>query len=142
MDGDPIDIRAVTGESDAYADGSGVPHAGALLAFTDSVVKRDAARLAADRDVVREAVGPGGLVDTAATVGSFQRMTRIADATGIPVDAPVNILSAEIQDELNLRRFSSASVTSKPNALAASLARRARPLLFRLARKLVNRAGH
>jgi hypothetical protein len=40
---------------------------------------------------------------------NFERMTRIADATGIPLDAPAAALSADLRDTLGLDRFASAA---------------------------------
>ena len=36
-------------------------------------------------------------------------MTRIADATGIPLDAPVAVLTADLRATLDLGRFASAA---------------------------------
>jgi len=46
-----------------------------------------------------------------AVAANFQRMVRIADSTGIPVDGLVDALSGSIPDELELRRFHSAGNT-------------------------------
>ena len=54
-----------------------------------------------------------GLVDAAAIIGNFQRMVRIADGTGIPLDKPVAVLSAGVREELGLNNFGSANLTPK-----------------------------
>ena len=57
------------------------------------------------------------LVDAAAVVGNFERMVRIADGTGIPLDKPVAMVSADMREELGLdaksvaARFTSESHT-------------------------------
>ena len=56
-------------------------------------------------------MGVEGLVDTAAVVGMFQRMDRVADSTGIPLDKPISVLSGDLQDELGLWNFDSARNT-------------------------------
>ena len=66
-------------------------------------------------------------MDTAAVIGNFQRMVRIADATGIPLDAPVGALSAEIRDELDLGSFASAANTPDPGTLQKAAGRALRP---------------
>ncbi len=58
-----------------------------------------------------EEAGNDVVVDAAAVAGNFQRMVRIADATGIPVDEPMQALSRGIQEDLDLRRFHSAQNT-------------------------------
>ena len=52
------------------------------------------------------------LVDAAGVIGNFQKMTRIADSTGIPVDSAAAAMSADIREELGLDEFSSARVGS------------------------------
>ena len=57
------------------------------------------------RDALRDAAGSAALVDAAAVVGNFQRMVRIADGTGIPVDAVVQTLSDDFREEIGLEKF-------------------------------------
>ena len=131
--GAEIDVSAVT--DDAAAADSGIPHAPELLAFTEAAVRGSEAELAAARQVLLDAVGPEGLVDAAAVVGNFQRMTRIADSTGIPLDAPVNTLAGDLQEELGLKEFGSARNTAEPGAFARAVApalRRVAVPIFRL----------
>lgn len=133
MAGKTLDVGAVT--DDAAAPGSGIAHAPALLAFAEATVQGGEAELAKARQVLLDAVGSDGLVDAAAVVGNFERMTRIADATGIPLDAPVNALGEDLQDRLGLKDFGSARNTAEPGALARALApalRRVAVPLFRL----------
>jgi hypothetical protein len=120
MTGNEIDVGAVT--DDAAAAGSGIPHAEALLAFTEAAVLGSEAELSEARQRLRDAVGSEGLVDAAAVVGNFERMTRIADSTGIPLDPPVNVLAGDLQEDLGLTEFGSARNTSPPGALAGLLA--------------------
>ena len=132
-----MDVAAVT--DDAAAAGSGIAHAPELLAFTDAAVRGSEAELAAARQAVLDAVGSEGLVDAAAVVGNFQRMTRIADSTGIPLDAPVNVMADDLQDELGLKDFGSARNTAEIGGLARALApalRRISIPAFRLLRRL------
>lgn len=92
---------------------SGVPHGGVLTAFAEALVQGDEAALACARTRVAEALGPGGLADAAAVASNFERMNRIADATGIPLDAPVAALSSDLRDSLGLDRFASAAHTRR-----------------------------
>ena len=88
-----------------------MPNAECLLAFADAVVGADDAALEAARDALKSACGSEVLVDTAAVVANFQRMVRIADSTGIPLDTGMTGLTAGIRDELGLNEFASASNT-------------------------------
>ena len=62
-----------------------MPHADVLMAYADAAVRRDA-DLAERRAAVESALGAEAVVDAAATVANYQRMVRIADGCGIPLD--------------------------------------------------------
>jgi hypothetical protein len=138
-----VDARAIT--DDAAAAASGVDHAEALLAFADAAVSGEADALSDARERLLEAVGAEGLVDAAAVVANFERMVRIADSTGIPLDAPVAAMTADLREDLDLGRYRSASNTPEPGALAriAGVAlRRIAPTLMRVAAKQLARRRH
>jgi hypothetical protein len=84
---------------------SDVPHGGPLLAFADAVLGRDRAILARAREAVRAAVGDAGLSDAAGVIGGFDGITRIADATGIPLEPEKVDLAADFFDALDIGRF-------------------------------------
>ena len=98
--GGEADLRAIT-DADAAAE-SAIPGAEALVAFVDATLGGDEATIRAARDRVREALGAAALVDAAGVIGNFERMVRIADGTGIPLDAFVNIGTEAIRDELGI----------------------------------------
>jgi len=127
-------VAAVTEDSAAAA--SGIAHAEVLLAFAEAAVQGEEGRLAAARQAVLDALGPEALVDAAAVVGNFERMTRIADATGIPLDAPVHALSQDLRDELGVDAFGSARNTPPLSALGRFLGRALRPVAIVLFRFL------
>jgi hypothetical protein len=54
---------------------------------------------------VRPAAGSGALVDAAAVIANYQRMVRIADGTGIPVDAALRWMSGDFREALGLDGF-------------------------------------
>jgi hypothetical protein len=109
-----IDLQIVNGDGSASSD---VPHSAALMRFAESVASRDPQAIAAARQALFDAAGNDVVVDAAAVAGNFQRMVRIADSTGIPVDERMNALSGSIQSDLNLRRFGSAQNTPLPSLL-------------------------
>ena len=109
------------GRDEALGPEAGLPAGADLVELASAVVFQDAARVAAVRARLVATLGPVALVDAAAVVGNFMRMNRIADATGIPLDGPMNALSADIQDELDLSAFQSAANSRPPGWLAARL---------------------
>lgn len=92
---------------------SQVPHGSALTAFAEALVQGGEAALGEARGRVVQALGPVGLVDAAAVASNFERMVRIADATGIPLDAPVAAFTADLRDRLGLDRFASSAHTKR-----------------------------
>lgn len=81
ISGKQVQVRGVT---QGFDEGVDIAYAGALVAFAEAVVQRDAGRIAAARAELRAALGDAGLVDAAAVVAAFHGFVRIADATGIP----------------------------------------------------------
>jgi hypothetical protein len=122
--GEDVELRGVTGEAE-----SGVPHGSVLVRFAEQVVSdgddRDRAR-----DELAEAMGAAALVDAAAVVGNFERMVRIADGTGIPLDAPVQALTGKLRADLGLDAYSTASNSREPGRVAAALGRLGLPVLL------------
>ena len=49
------------------------------------------------------------MVDAAAIVGNFQRMVRIADSTGIPLDETVLMISQSIRKTLGINNFNASA---------------------------------
>ena len=84
---------------------SGVEHGSLLIAFAEAVVGEDGDTLTHVRHAVIEALSPAALVDAAGVASNFERMVRIADATGIPLDARMEALSHEVRNTLHLERF-------------------------------------
>lgn len=135
LNGAALDVRAVTG---GPAGSSGVAHGDLLVAFAEACVGDDAAVLADARDALAAAAGPEELVEAAATVGNFERMVRIADGTGIPLDGPLRALSNGLEHELDLVRFGSAGNSPEPGG-AAKLAQGALGMLLHGGLRLAGR---
>ena len=85
---------------------SGVEHGSVLLRYSDAAVGRRA-DLAATREALRAAMGADAVVDCAATIANFQRMVRIADGCGIPLDSFSRGESARWRDGLGINGFRS-----------------------------------
>jgi len=128
-----VDLRAIS--EGAKGDGVGVAHAAELCAFAEAAVDGDVAALSRARDALRAKAGSAALVDAAAVIGNFERMTRIADATGIALDAASELASSDFRGALGLGAYASANNTSP-----APLWRRAlTPLLAPAAKKAMAR---
>jgi len=115
MTGATVALDAVV-EGTKAASESGVAHAEALLAFAEALVGDDETALGAARDRIRREMSDAALVDAAGVASNFERMVRIADSTGIPVDTPMAVLSADLREDLNLSRFHSAQNTPGASA--------------------------
>jgi hypothetical protein len=133
IEGHEADVATVTDGRSAAA--GGVPHAEELIEFAEAVVAEDEARSERARTRLLETVGPDAFVDAAGVVGNFMRMVRIADGTGIPLDAPLAVVSQEIRNDLGINAFGSAENTPTPGPLGVLAGRVLAPFaspLFRL----------
>lgn len=132
-----MDVHAVV--DPARAATSGVAHAAALLALVDALVDGDDAALAGARARVRGELGAAALVDALAVAANFERMVRIADGTGIPLDAPVAIATADARAALGIDDYTAAANTPPPPWLQRLLAPLLRPLMNALLRAVGRR---
>jgi hypothetical protein len=123
----------VTGGAEHGAE-NGVPQGALLVAFAEATAGDDDAALARSREALLAALGPAALVDAAAVTSNFERMVRIADATGIPLDAPLAALSVDLRRDLGIDAYASAAQTPAPSRMARTLARWVEPFLPRLMR--------
>ena len=137
LNGTPVDLRAVVAPERAAA--SGVAGAAALLALTDALVGSDDAALTRARATVVRELGPAVLVDAVAVAANFERMVRIADGTGIPLDAPVEIATSDVRAALGIDRFAAAAHTPPAGTLRRLLTPLLRPLLNKMVRVIGNR---
>lgn len=98
-----FDLHAVTRGKETTLDG--IPHAEVLIDFAEASVSMDEGRLVPARRRVLEALGPEGLVDVAGVASNFERMVRIADGTGIPLDAYTAEQTADLRAAMGIDRF-------------------------------------
>ena len=125
LQGESGDLRAVT-DADRASD-SGVTGGEALLRFSEATVRGDAGACKQAREDVERELGSAAVVDAAGVIGNFSRMVRIADGTGIPLDKPVALFSADVREELGIDAFGSAKNTPELAGWQRWLARRLRP---------------
>lgn len=116
---------------------SGVAGNDSLLRFAEAALDRDNDAIASARAAVVNALGEPAMIDAAGVIANFQRMVRIADGTGIPLDEPVAALTADIRDQLSLNDYGSAANTPPVAFWKRWLARLLRPLLPRMLPRLM-----
>ncbi len=83
----------------------GVDHATLLGTFAESALATAAEPLGASRARLMEAIGEAGMIDAAAVIAGFNGITRIADATGIPLEVPKAEQTAGLRATLGIDRF-------------------------------------
>jgi len=98
-----VTLSALTDHEAATS--SGVEHGNLLIAFAEAMVRDNEAALTHARHAVIEGISPEAMVDAAGVASNFERMVRIADATGIRLDERMAVVSQEVRDELRLERF-------------------------------------
>ena len=103
----------------------------------------DDAALAAARARLVAEIGPAAFVDATAVVANFERMVRIADATGTPLDTPIATLATGLRGELDLDRFGSAANTPRGGAVQRTIGRVLAPfagvVMRRMGRRMAGR---
>ena len=133
MKGEAVDLNAVTAGD--VVD-SGVDGQGELLALVDATLNDDPTpQLPGAREAIVARLNAEALVDAAAVIGNFQRMTRIADGTGLPLDEPVAALTADLRDELGINEFGSAAYTPKVGWLKQRLFKVLFPMVLKRMQK-------
>ena len=105
-----MDLKAIT--SDGAGD-CGVPHGSLLTGFAEAVLGDDEAGLIAVRERVRDTIGDAALVDAAAVVANYSALDRVADATGIPLEAAKEAGTADLRAELGIDRFRGSDDSAK-----------------------------
>ncbi|MBM44755.1 MAG: hypothetical protein CL458_00730 [Acidimicrobiaceae bacterium] len=91
--------------------GAQVTNGDLLVRYAESAVRGDS-DLPSVRKEVELAVGTHGLIEAAATVSAFEGLNRLADATGIQLDAGLADESADFRTALGLDSYSGAASTT------------------------------
>jgi alkylhydroperoxidase family enzyme len=85
-----------------------VPHGAALAEFAEAIEAHDNARLNGVRATLRRTLGPEGLVDAAAVAAIFNGLVRVADATGIPLEADKAEQTEDFRVRLGIGKYTEA----------------------------------
>ena len=113
-------------------EGTGVPHGDALVRFVNAILPQPGAALPEARAALEAAVGRGGLVDAAGVVASFTINNRIVDANGVPLDAPMELATRALREDIGTDAYATAAHTPTGGFLSGLLAKLAGWLLPRL----------
>ncbi len=107
--GEEVDLGGVVRGADEVDER--ISHGKELARFAEAVILGSDGDLADARDAVIAAVGGDAFVDAAGVVGNFERMVRVADATGIPLDASAVGMTVDLREDLGLNSFGMADRT-------------------------------
>ena len=100
--GEDLDLESINARG---LEQCGIADAPLLVAFADALAGGDAAQLSEVRDQVRSALGEAALVDTCAVAAVFNAVVRIADATGIPLEAYKEEISTDLRRDLGIDAY-------------------------------------
>ena len=95
------DVNSITSEDID----PGVPHGDWLRALTEATIKGDWLRLADIRPKAEAAMGPQQTVDALTVAAAFNGITRVAVATGIPLDQNTADTTANMREQTGIQRF-------------------------------------
>ena len=93
----------------------GVPNSRELLQLANACLGDDSAALATARQAVVDKMGSAAMIDAVGVISNFQRMVRIADATGIPSDDSMQVMSEDLREQLGINRYVSAANSEQPS---------------------------
>ncbi len=113
-----VDLNAIMGDGDGGVDGGAE-----LTAFAEATVLGGDNAITSAREKLVRRLGPEATVDAAGVIGNFERMVRIADGTGIPLDKPMSMISADFRKDVGIDDFASARNTPAVSSVERFLGR-------------------
>lgn len=102
QDGKPATLSVVTGREQGPV---GVDHDALLIAIAEAVVAWDWAALAALKQEGAKSLGPQQTADAIGVACAFNGITKVADATGIPLDESTFDRTVEMRDTTGIDSF-------------------------------------
>ena len=113
LTGGSIDFDGLTDPS--CTEIRGVPDSRELLQYTNACMGVERTAPETTRQALVDKMGSAAMVDAAGVISNFQRMVRIADATGIPSDGPMQAMSEDLREQLGINQYVSAANTAPPS---------------------------
>ena len=104
-----VDLAAVNDPTLA----SGVPHDDWLRALTEATIEEQWELLAEVRAEAAGVMGERAVVDTLVVAAAFNGITRVADATGIPLDDNTRASTGALRAEVGLDAFQYAEKSAR-----------------------------
>ncbi|NKC01364.1 MAG: hypothetical protein GKR90_23095 [Pseudomonadales bacterium] len=92
---------------------SGVANEEHLRALTEAAISGDWLALPKIRDRAELAMGLQNTVDVLVVAAAFNGITRVADATGIPLDQNTADVTTEMREATGIQRFNYAEKTQR-----------------------------
>ena len=114
MAGQSINMDGIT--DPACLEIEGIPHSGVLLRFSNAFMQGNDSELAEARQQLAAEMGSAAMVDAAGVASNFQRMVRIADGTGIPLESmgeETDALVNELNEKHGINKYVSAANSIK-----------------------------
>lgn len=105
-----LNLKAVT---DSAAGEIGVLHEQALLEVAEAVCQGDSAVLKKVRQATVKMLGSQGLIDAIAVAAAFNGITKIANATGLPLDQSTHASTVEMRKETGIDDYSDSFKANK-----------------------------
>lgn len=87
---------------------TGVASGASIVQFVDALLGPDEDRLSRARTLLEESLGPAGVTAVSVVAGNFSKNDRIANATGIPLEAMFVRGSEDFRADLGVDGFASA----------------------------------
>jgi hypothetical protein len=103
------DINAVTSASGD----AGVEHGAWLRALSEQTIRGEWAALADTRIAAAAAMGHQQCVDALTVAAAFNGITRVADATGIPLDHNTDDATADLRSATGIDEFHYSAKTAR-----------------------------
>ena len=136
LSGNTTNLDSVIGGSGVA---SGIAGGDVLSAYAEAALGDDEAEIAVSRSAVQSELGDAAMVDAAAVIANFQRMVRIADGCGIPLDEPVMMMSQSIREDLGLNSFGGAENAVQLPFVKRLLGRALAPFTPRMLKRMAAR---
>jgi len=92
---------------------SGVPFGDILGKLTQATIANDWLALAEIRPEAEDIMGRQATVDALVVAAAFNGITRVADATGIPLDDNTAEITVEMRDSTGIDRFAYAEKSTR-----------------------------
>ena len=115
LTGGSIDFEGLTDPS--CTEIKGIANSRELLQVANACMGVGDVELEAARQALVDKMGSAAMIDTVGVISNFQRMVRIADATGIPADGPMQEMSGDLREQLGINQYVSAANSSRPSLL-------------------------